>query len=514
MARMLCSRPSAGLAVMASLLATMLAPADASAKAYFTAFVSEGGVGIERSGLEGGERETLQLQPTGFDDGIAVDVRDGAMYWTDTNASIIWRGNLNGTGAEIVVDDFGWEPLGVALDSGNGKMYWNDRQGVKRANLDGTGEELLTKGAAGGFIALDLVAQRMYWVSAGAIKSAAMEANPTVTDVVKGQAAPFGLAVDDAGGKLYWLEISEKNEIRRANLDGSEIRTLLLRPGAGFEGGLAIDSAAGKLYWTEAAAHDIGVANLDGSEARTLFSTGLDNPEGLAVETADPRPVNTLAPFIEGRAQVGSALSCNPGAWSGTGVLSFAYRWLPAGPTPIEGATSPLYTPPLEQAGSSLACEVSATDDVATSSATSTAVSVAPLPSESSPALGVRLIAGFAVARITSAGSRARVPVFTSLACTATLTAQPLGRRRGMPAHARRSRIGRTPHAPRPGRSRGRSRKRTPRTVSVARSLQPGRSAMTLTGLVPGTNYRLTLTVMSADGRSAKDQATLRVTHR
>jgi len=191
MARMLCSRPSAGLALMASLLlAVMIAPADAHAKVYFSAFLAEGGVGIERSGFDGAEPETLQLQSTGFDDGIAVDVRDGVMYWTDTDASIIWRANLNGSEAQIVVDDFGWEPLGIALDAANGKIYWNDRQGVKRANLDGTGEELLTKAAAGGFIALDLVAQRMYWVSGGSIKSAAMEANPTVSDVVKGQSRP------------------------------------------------------------------------------------------------------------------------------------------------------------------------------------------------------------------------------------------------------------------------------------------------------------------------------------
>jgi hypothetical protein len=99
--------------------------------------------------------------------------------------------------------------------------------------------------------------------------------------------------------------------------------------------------------------------------------------------------------------------------------------------------------------------------------------------------------------------------VFTSLACSATLTAQPIHRRRHPRAHAA---LG--PHTPRPGRSHGRSRKRTPRTISLARSLPPGRSTMTLTSLVPGTTYRLTLSVTSADGRSAKDRATLRVSYR
>src|SRR5207244_10064895 len=112
------------------------------------------------------------------------------------NASVIRRADLNGSEAQIVVDDFGWEPLGVALDVAFGKMYWNDRQGVKRANLDGSDEELLVTGAAGGFIALDLPAERMYWVQAGTIKSAAMAPGAGVTTVVSGQAAVFGIAID------------------------------------------------------------------------------------------------------------------------------------------------------------------------------------------------------------------------------------------------------------------------------------------------------------------------------
>ena len=54
----------------------------------------------------------------------------------------------------------------------------------------------------------------------------------------------------------------------------------------------------------------------------------------------------------------------------------------------------------------------------------------------------------------------------------------------------------------------------TARTITVTRSLPPGRSTMTLRGLVPGTTYRLVLAVRSTGGLSAKDQATLRVTYR
>jgi DNA-binding beta-propeller fold protein YncE len=282
-------------AILALLLAALLAPADASSKVYFSAFLPEG-TGIERAGFDGGSLQTLQSEPAGFEDGLALDTAGGRMYWTDTNASVIASANLNGTGSQIVLDDFGQEPLGIALDLANSKMYWTDREGVKRANLDGTGRELLTKEPARGFCVLDLTAKRIYWADwpSGDIKSAAMSPEPTVTNIVTKQAAPFGVAVDHRGGKLYWLELNlnkkkrEKNEIRRANLDGTEVQTLVERPGAGFEGGLAIDPVAGKLYWSEAETRDIGVSNLDGSQAQTLLSTGEAVPVGLAVETSEP----------------------------------------------------------------------------------------------------------------------------------------------------------------------------------------------------------------------------------
>jgi hypothetical protein len=497
------------------LLVMALAPAGAQAKLYFSAFLGEGGTGIERAGFEGGGLETLQFEPSGFEDGIAIDTAAGKMYWTDTDASVISSANLNGTDAQIVLDDFGAEPLGIALDVAEGKMYWTDREGVKRANLDGSEVELLTKEPARGFISLDLAARQMYWADwpSGDIKTAAMTPEATVTDLVTKQSAPFGVAVDEAGEKVIWLDLdlekkkTEKDEIRSANLDGGEVQTLVERPGAGFEGGLAIEPSAGKLYWTEAEAHDIGVSNLDGSQAQTLFSTGEDIPEGLAVESVNPHPTNTAPPAIEGSAEVGSPLSCNPGTWTGTGPLSFAYQWEIVGQGAIEGATGSGYVPSEEEAGSALDCVVTAADDVETSVATSVAVTVAPFGGATDlPAAGVvetQLVAGISVATLMSSGTRARVPVFTSLPGAATLTATPIGRPR---AAARKK--GRAARAAKHARS---SDSASPRTIKVHRSLAAGRATITLTHLVPGTAYRLVLRIQSTGGGSASDTATLKV---
>jgi hypothetical protein len=144
-------------------------------------------------------------------------------------------------------------------------------------------------------------------------------------------------------------------------------------------------------------------------------------------------------------------------------------------------------------------------------------VTIAPFPTSLSaqgPAAATslpRLAAGFAFGALRGSAGRTRVPVFASLACTATLTATPLAPARhkhtgrgGAPSPARPR-----AHAARsaPRRDRGRARRRA---VTVTRMLAPGRSTITLTGLARGA-YRLSLTAVAAGGQVAHDRATLKV---
>jgi hypothetical protein len=425
------------------------------------------------------------------------------MYWTDTEAGVIASANMNGTEMQIVIDDSGLEPLGIALDVAGGKIYWTDNEGVKRANLNGGERQLLTKEPARGFLALDLTARRIYWADwpSGEIKTAAMAPAPTVKNIVTKQPAPFGVAVDHAGGKVYWLQLNlskkknENNVIRRANLSGTVVQTLVERPGAGFEGGLAIDPAAGKLYWGEGETHDIAVSNLDGGQARTLLGTDRSVPEGLAVETIEPHPSYMAPPVIEGIAQVGSRLRCNPGSWTGVGPVFLDYQWATPRGSAVEGAIGSTYVPPSEDAGNTLVCVVTATDNVETSTATSAGLKVAAYPSAVVTQHVVRLVGGIAYSMLRSTGTRARVPVFTSAAGIATLKATPIGR------HTSRSRSARSKRRSKP----------IAITVVASQRLMAGRALITLKRLVPGVSYRLRLTIRSADGQTARDTATLKV---
>src|SRR5712691_9588050 len=89
------------LAISAWMFVALAISPAAEAKVYFSAFLGEGGTGIARTDFEGGGLELLQFQPSGFEDGIALDPAHARMYWTDSNASVIWSANLNGTEAQI-----------------------------------------------------------------------------------------------------------------------------------------------------------------------------------------------------------------------------------------------------------------------------------------------------------------------------------------------------------------------------------------------------------------------------
>ena len=87
---------------------------------------------------------------------IAIDPRGGTMYFTDRYANDLFRANLDGTGVEVLVDgppggaaaSRGPQPRGLAIDFENNKLYWADEfdQVIRRSNLDGTDiEDVLTE---------------------------------------------------------------------------------------------------------------------------------------------------------------------------------------------------------------------------------------------------------------------------------------------------------------------------------------------------------------------------------
>ena len=149
-----------------------------SRKMYWT----EGGdVGVRRANLDGTAVEDLVSSDRDTrGEGIALDVGNRKIYWiekaTGTTGSSerrarIRRANLDGTAVEDLVADQSSDLAGLALDVANGKMYWTEtvhghdgrvvQARIRRASLDGSDVEVYTEldpahAQALGGIALDI----------------------------------------------------------------------------------------------------------------------------------------------------------------------------------------------------------------------------------------------------------------------------------------------------------------------------------------------------------------------
>ena len=101
-------------------------------------------------------------------------------------------------------------------------------------------------------------------------------------------------------------------------------------------------------------------------------------------------PANTAPPTIAGTAREGGTLTADPGTWTGTQPINYAYEWQRCTATgascaAISGATAKTYVLTTADAGATLRVKVTATDSTGATSATSVPTAVVP---RAAPATG------------------------------------------------------------------------------------------------------------------------------
>jgi 3-hydroxyacyl-CoA dehydrogenase/sugar lactone lactonase YvrE len=171
------------------------------------------------------------------------------VFFLDVSGGRLESVNPDGSDRRVILDGLKRIPDGIAIDARAGHVYWtnmgnpsaNDGS-IERADLDGQNRKTI--------------------VPAGA----------TFT--------PKQMQLDKKGGKIYWSD-REGMRVMRANLDGSEIETLVdtsqgdPRPGLDPTKhcvGIAVDHDGGKIYWTQKGGDNAG-------EGR-IFRANLDIPAG------------------------------------------------------------------------------------------------------------------------------------------------------------------------------------------------------------------------------------------
>ena len=219
-----------------------------------------------------------------------VDTADRPdLYWTNWDEDgKIQRGDPN-TG---VVEDLGIgldRVVGIVLDVANHKIYWTSHNVIGCSdpeNLYGPTLDIIVSEGVGlkEALALDTAGGKLYWTvwdGDNKIQRSNLDGS-NVEDLVTGLRSPRGIALDVPNGKMYWAD-NGTGKIQCSNLDGSNVEDLVTGlPGAN---GVALDLNNHQIYWTDESTGKIQAADTDGSNLRDIV-VGLEFPIGIALESA------------------------------------------------------------------------------------------------------------------------------------------------------------------------------------------------------------------------------------
>ena len=231
----------------------------------------------------------------GVDNALNLAIGGGKVYWTEKtgeSGGTINSANLNGSGVTELASIFA-TPMGIAVDVTNSKLYWTNSSGrIQSANLDGSRITNVLQNLPG---PKDIAVARgnVYWTQYDATAGAGNVGivNPTAAQTVAryistGSDTPGSVVV--GGNKVYWTEMTGESggTVNSANLSGTgvtQLASILAVPV-----GIAVDGARSKLYWTNSRGR-IQSANLDGSGIKNVVS-GLGSPGELVLSNSIATP--------------------------------------------------------------------------------------------------------------------------------------------------------------------------------------------------------------------------------
>lgn len=238
---------------------------------YWT--VSSGSGSIVSANLNGTDIRTIVSTPplsdSRFFSGITVDNKHDQLYFADKRNNAIYRSNLDGSNAHIIVPASGSPSNArgiedLRLDIQNGHLYWTDNRFnvIRRSNLDGSAMQ-------------DILAVQL----------------------------PYDIDLDLVNNKIYWTELgpnglSGQGKIRSANMDGTGIQTLV-STNLWWPTGIAVDPASDRLFWLNSwysgptnYANTLQSSTLTGANRQILANFGFSRPQ-LSLTLVIPEP-NTI----------------------------------------------------------------------------------------------------------------------------------------------------------------------------------------------------------------------------
>lgn len=172
-------------------------------------------------------------------------------------------------------------------------IYWVDgRQNIKRAKDDGTQPSMLTSPSQSlspdrqpHDLSIDIYSRTLFWTceATNTINVHRLDGDAMGVVLRGDRDRPRAIAVNAERGYMYFTNMQDHAaKIERASLDGTEREVLfttgLIRPVA-----LVVDNALGKLFWVDADLKRIESCDLSGANRLTLEDANIVQPVGLTV---------------------------------------------------------------------------------------------------------------------------------------------------------------------------------------------------------------------------------------
>ena len=273
-----------------------------------------------------GSGKTIIVTGCPVPDGVAVDVEAGHIYWTNmgvpsANDGSIERVDLDGNNRTTIVPSGDtYTPKQLHLDAVGRKLFWGDREGMRvmRCDLDGSNVETLVQAGLGDDdrrdqtnwcvgVAVDHAGGHLYWTQKGpgdaglgrilraGIDLPAGESAMSRSDievVFKDLPEPIDLEIEHTTRTLYWTDRGDPpngNTVNRAELDTiglSEPEIVMTHLMEGI--GIALDPAHNRMFVTDLGGN-IWTAGFDGTGNRPVRALQ-GNLTGIAYAEVPERP--------------------------------------------------------------------------------------------------------------------------------------------------------------------------------------------------------------------------------
>ncbi|XP_033629378.1 low-density lipoprotein receptor-related protein 1-like isoform X2 [Asterias rubens] len=186
---------------------------------------------ISRMDINGSNTEVLHLGVLN-PDGLAVDWVGRNLYWCDKGLDQIGVSTLDGHFRRALIKEGLDEPRAIALDPRNGLVYWTDwgeKPYIGRASMDGARAQRLVedhlKWPNG--LTIDYTTDRVFWADAHMDRVEFVEWDGTNRQVVISQGIPHIFAISLFEDWLLWTDWENKTVVRADKYTGKNRTTLV-----------------------------------------------------------------------------------------------------------------------------------------------------------------------------------------------------------------------------------------------------------------------------------------------